>query len=226
MGSEEDPQPSSIDSLPDEVILNIFHHVRKHHDWTRVAMLHATVTVSQVCSRWRAIALEASVLWSELVFRASDMRNLGIAERAGDRMDTCLLRSRSHPLNIYFDLLNPGCAIFPLEIFNAFVLPSLWRCRILEVVISDWNIASAIFPLRCNLSCMQSLGVAIQLGFDDEDEFPPALEIGGLRGVPFYPSRLRVDSMLPINFPYIDSSRLQDLFITNEMIGYTSLTKA
>ncbi|KAF8290454.1 hypothetical protein DL93DRAFT_2174194, partial [Clavulina sp. PMI_390] len=213
-------QNSLIHSLPDELILAIFHHLRKHHDWTDLAMLKSSVTVSQVCSRWRAIALEASILWSEIIFLSPDIGNLHLAKHSRTRMAECLVRSRSHPLNIHVDLFayDRDAA---LRLFNQFVNPHLWRCRILEITVSNREPAYAIFPIPSDLSCIQSFGVAMQWDLSqDSARVPSETLISGPPGTRFAPKRLRLDATVPVGFPDIDTSNLEDLYIADQDIGY------
>ncbi|KAF8311514.1 hypothetical protein DL93DRAFT_2169040 [Clavulina sp. PMI_390] len=228
MDVTEGLNPPLIQQLPDEILLSVFFHLRKHYAWTSLAMLCSTLTVSQICSRWRGLALSTSALWSELVFRAADIRDLEMARRANDRMETCLLRSRTHLLHIHFDLIDPPCAISPPEIFNKFVPPNLWRCCLLDVVLPDHEAASAIFPFSCNLSRVKSFGVAIEKGVDEAEDdriYKKPVKIGGLRGVVWSPSRFRINAMLPANFPNFDASNLEALYIADEEIRHTRILK-
>ncbi|KAF8309295.1 hypothetical protein DL93DRAFT_1778995 [Clavulina sp. PMI_390] len=214
----------SLQCLPDELILSIFIHLRKHYDWTDGVIFKSILAVSQVCSRWRTVALAASVLWSELVFRAAEAPNLQIATRAYARMEACLLRSRTHQLNIHFDLTGSNDAIVPLETFKKFVEPNLWRCCILEVVIPDQKVALDIFPLPYNLSSVQSFGVAIEHGLDDHDpSFDESVEVGGLPGAPFSPSRFRINANIPAHTPYLNTSNLEALYVASHNIGYSTI---
>ncbi|KAF8311516.1 hypothetical protein DL93DRAFT_2157230 [Clavulina sp. PMI_390] len=220
---EKEQQHSWINFLPDELILTIFHHLRKHHDWTNLAMLQSSVTVSQVCSRWRAIALEASLLWSEIVFRIPPMRDRRLTERAHTRMETCLQRSRNHPLNIHMDLFSYD-RDSTHDIMDKFVFPNLWRCHIVEVTVSNGHPAYAIFPLLGDLSSIQSLGVVLQSDFGQEDDKESwNILVSDLAPTGFAPKRLRLDATVPVFFPDIDTSNLEDLYIADYDIGYESM---
>ncbi|KAF8309297.1 hypothetical protein DL93DRAFT_2170497 [Clavulina sp. PMI_390] len=210
-GGENDVPASLIRYLPDELILSIFLHLRKHYDWTNAARLNTTLT----------IALAASALWSELVFRVAEVQDLWIAARTA-RMEACLLRSCTHQLNIYFDW-GSNDAIVPLEIFNRFVAPNLWRCRSLEVVVPNHEVALVIFPLPYDLSFVKSFGVIIENSLDYDPEFMESVEVGGLHGVHFSPSSLRINAEVPIHLPHLDTSNLEALYVFGVRIGYSAI---
>lgn len=52
---------TSIDVLPDDMLLNIF-LVAKEHQFTQ----HPQIAISQVCKRWRSLALSNPLLWDKL----------------------------------------------------------------------------------------------------------------------------------------------------------------
>ncbi|KAF8309285.1 hypothetical protein DL93DRAFT_1778263 [Clavulina sp. PMI_390] len=226
MGIEEnDIRTISVKHLPDELILEIFLHLRKHYDWTDIARLKSTIIMSHVCSRWREITLAGSVLWSELVFYASMITNLRVARRVHDRMETCLHRSRAQTLQIHFDLLTASSVIPPVELFQTFVLPNLSRCSILEIVIPHRNMASVIFPLHADLSRVKSFALVISYGMkmsDPEIVIPP-LHIGSIHNSLFSPSRFRVNAMIPLTFPKFNGLNLDALYIADERIGLSEI---
>ncbi|KAF8311513.1 hypothetical protein DL93DRAFT_2229639 [Clavulina sp. PMI_390] len=192
----KDTQLSATQRLPDELILDVFNHLRKRRNWTELARLQSMVTVSQVCSRWRGIAIAASALWSELVISPSDTQSIESSKRARDRIEECLFRSRT--------------------VRNLTLTSS-----------EDHATASVIFPLRGDLSSMESLGIGIEDGIDEEDD--RALEkpvmIRSFSDAIFSPSRFRITTRLPATIPGFDGSRLEALYIADEDIGYSTILK-
>ncbi|KAF8309298.1 hypothetical protein DL93DRAFT_2170498 [Clavulina sp. PMI_390] len=209
---------ASIHSLPDEIILSIFLHIRMCYNWREIGTLTGTVWLSQVCVRWRAIALATSALWVDIMFHAKIIRNPLMSKRAYDRIETCLLRSHAHPLNIHFNALDASSAISPIEMFKVFVRPNLWRCSILELLIPDYRISSAIFPFDCDLSRIQSFALDIRYGFTNFNgvTYDQPLNIGSTQNTTFSPLTFRITINLPANFPNFDGSKLEALYIADQ----------
>ncbi|KAF8309286.1 hypothetical protein DL93DRAFT_1777084 [Clavulina sp. PMI_390] len=214
--------PAPIHSIPDEIILSIFIHLRNHYDWRDMEILRSIMIVSHVCSRWRAIALAASILWTELVFRANAMTDDHAAKRAYDRMETCLHRSCTRPLNIHFNFPELSSVVSPVEIFKTFFSPNLWRCSLLDVFLYDPEMASAIFPLNCDLSRIKSFALCVRYGVDefDEETIVPQLDIAGVHHSLFSPSRFRLNVSLPVDLSSFDGSNLDALYVADETIGW------
>lgn len=87
-----------MDNIPDELLLNIFYITVSDHSNHPTEILALT----HVCSRWRATALSSGKLWTRIVLTHP------IYPGYLSYVNACLERSRSYPLDIFFDFRDPA----------------------------------------------------------------------------------------------------------------------
>ncbi|KZV62899.1 hypothetical protein PENSPDRAFT_230708 [Peniophora sp. CONT] len=74
--------------LPPELLLKVFVEVQNMYSWYGTKKAPPCLAVSQVCRRWRTVALEASCLWTRLPLDSLKW------------VETCISRSRSSCLEV------------------------------------------------------------------------------------------------------------------------------
>lgn len=116
---------SPINTLPEEIILNIFklgmssRNSKKRTDFA--------VSVSQVCKTWRTVAFSCSSLWADITITADNMYNIN-----GDLaiMNSSLLRAKEFASR---------SRVFPLSVrLKLFVTHSPEHLRSSTIVIMNW----------------------------------------------------------------------------------------
>ena len=91
-------QEAKVDTLPDHILVDIFSVLTFSSDDSR---LYAPDTVSHVSSRWRAIALNTSSLWTFIVV------TFPFAAGQIARATAALRRSRDRPIDVHIDVRDP-----------------------------------------------------------------------------------------------------------------------
>ncbi|KAF8903654.1 hypothetical protein CPB84DRAFT_1899735 [Gymnopilus junonius] len=99
--SENNARPAPILGLPPEVTCKIFECALEtlteiHH--TNRSSLLPEVVISHMCSSWRAIALEHSILWTSFCYRGSLSPRFPL-----DRLEAYLKRSGSRTLQLWLE---------------------------------------------------------------------------------------------------------------------------
>ena len=91
-------QEAKVDALPDHILMDIFSVLTFSSDEFR---LYAPDTLSHVSSRWRAIALNTSSLWTFIVV------TYPFAAGQVARATAALRRSRDRPIDVHIDIRDP-----------------------------------------------------------------------------------------------------------------------
>ena len=91
-------QGTKIDSLPDNVLTDIFTILTFSSEQSR---FYAPDTLSHVSSRWRNVALNASTLWTFVVV------TFPFAAGQVARAKAALSRSKGQPIDVYIDVRDP-----------------------------------------------------------------------------------------------------------------------
>ncbi|KAI3599063.1 hypothetical protein WG66_004070 [Moniliophthora roreri] len=96
----------SIRRLPPELLLRIFTMCESsmlgaHNPLQPIC--HTILTLSHVCAHWRATTSSKSTLWSNIYIRFKVRDDKAIARRIHSFTKFCLEKSKTRPLNIYFD---------------------------------------------------------------------------------------------------------------------------
>ena len=86
---------ATVYSLPDHILTDIFSALTFSSDESRLC---APETLSHVSSHWRAVALDASVLWTFIVVA------FPVAAGQIDRVKTGLSRSKDRPIDLHIDV--------------------------------------------------------------------------------------------------------------------------
>jgi hypothetical protein len=89
---------STVDSLPDHILTDIFSALTYSSDESR---LYAPETLSHVTSHWRAVALDASTLWTFIVATFS------VSASQSDRAKAGLHRSKGRAIDLHIDVRDP-----------------------------------------------------------------------------------------------------------------------
>ncbi|KAF6758582.1 hypothetical protein DFP72DRAFT_176545 [Ephemerocybe angulata] len=124
---------SPIAGLPIEILSAVFHEVQRIRKATgRPLIPHVEITLSHVCSHWRAVLLSLPSMWC--VFQHSLPWN-GPARHTKERLAAYLERSGEHPFDLWMDFKTEEPLyhrlLFPLlEI----ALPHLHRFRVLHLL--------------------------------------------------------------------------------------------
>lgn len=134
------PQKANIDSLPNHILTDIFSNLTFSSDELR---LYAPETLSHVSSHWRAVALDASALWTFIVV------TFPLAVSQIDRAKAGLKRSKDKPVDLHIDVRDPDCtwesdedqhhtrSVFVVEVMQ-WLGPSHHRWRSLTVLTDTW----------------------------------------------------------------------------------------
>ncbi|KAF9648766.1 hypothetical protein BDM02DRAFT_2074223 [Thelephora ganbajun] len=132
---------AKIDSLPEHILTDIFSVLTFSSNESR---LYAPDILSHVSSRWRAIALNATALWTFVVVTFPVVAGQIARARAG------LSRSRDRPIDVYIDVRDPDWnwesdegqdrmrSVFVVEIMQ-WLEPSHHRWRSLTVLTDTWT---------------------------------------------------------------------------------------
>ncbi|KAF9790490.1 hypothetical protein BJ322DRAFT_1036789 [Thelephora terrestris] len=91
-------QATTVHSLPTEVLAEIFVAATFSSEESR---LEAPDILSQVSSRWRAIVLDTSILWTFIVV------TFPFAAKQIARAKAALLRSKNRPIDVHIDVRDP-----------------------------------------------------------------------------------------------------------------------
>ncbi|KAJ7664957.1 hypothetical protein B0H14DRAFT_3696489 [Mycena olivaceomarginata] len=86
---------------PTELLLQIFHYAVAGSPVEAGSGTTAAFPISQVCQRWRHIALDSPALWDNVRFPRR------IYTRSTPMLDEVLTRSRTHPLTVVFSYSEP-----------------------------------------------------------------------------------------------------------------------
>lgn len=89
---------ATVHSLPDHILTDIFSALTFSSDESR---LYAPETLSHVSSHWRAVALDASALWTFIVL------TFPVAADQIDRAKAGLTRSKDRPIDLHIDVRDP-----------------------------------------------------------------------------------------------------------------------
>ena len=131
---------ATFDSLPDHILTDIFSVLTFSSDESRLC---APETLSHVSSRWRAVALDASALWTFIVV------TFPVAPGQIDRVKAGLGRSKDRPIDLHIDVRDPDWtweadedkhqmrSVFMVEIMQ-WLGPSHPRWRSLTVLTDTW----------------------------------------------------------------------------------------
>ena len=131
---------ATVNSLPDHILTDIFSVLTFSSDESR---LYAPETLSHVSSRWRAVALDASALWTLIVV------TFPVAAGQIDRAKAGLGRSKDRPIDLHVDVRDPDWtwesdedrhqmrSVFMVEIMQ-WLGPSHPRWRSLTVLTDTW----------------------------------------------------------------------------------------
>ncbi|KAG1728576.1 hypothetical protein EDD22DRAFT_974076 [Suillus occidentalis] len=116
---------SPINTLPEEIILNIFKLGMSSRNSKK--RIDFAVSVSQVCKTWRTVAFSCSSLWADITITADNMYNIN-----GDLtiMNLSLLRAKEFASR---------SRVFPLSVrLKLFVTHSPEHLRSSTIVIMNW----------------------------------------------------------------------------------------
>jgi hypothetical protein len=116
---------SPINTLPEEIILNIFKLGMSSRNSKK--RIDFAVSVSQVCKTWRTVAFSCSSLWADITITADNMYNIN-----GDLtiMNSSLLRAKEFASR---------SRVFPLSVrLKLFVTHSPEHLRSSTIVIMNW----------------------------------------------------------------------------------------
>lgn len=91
-------QEAKIDTLPDNILADIFSVLTVSSNESR---LYDPTTLSHVSSRWRAVALSASSLWTFIVV------TFPLAAGQIARAKAALARSKDRPIDVHIDIRDP-----------------------------------------------------------------------------------------------------------------------
>ncbi|KAJ7221262.1 hypothetical protein GGX14DRAFT_353459 [Mycena pura] len=132
---------SDVDRLPNEVLSAIFMFVVEPHSDDMTTTTSPT-TISQVCHRWRQVALATGSLWTNIVLTFPTSRE------QLTRTITWLVRSNTYPLDILLDFRDPewdfedeeshGFCWTDMEPVLRLLLPSAARWRTIELFTDTW----------------------------------------------------------------------------------------
>ncbi|RDB25433.1 hypothetical protein Hypma_007604 [Hypsizygus marmoreus] len=143
--AETPPPPAPIDSLPPEILLAIFELIkpRRRSRYT----VPFEVIISHVCARWRAVALDTPLLWTDI-----DIYSI----RSLERVACYLERSAPCPVNVRFDIWQlekqtTGYATAILPILDS-TITHIARWRTFLVFAYYQRTSSAILSKIANLS--------------------------------------------------------------------------
>ncbi|KAF7348091.1 hypothetical protein MSAN_01761700 [Mycena sanguinolenta] len=96
------PGPSmSISNNPTEVLLQIFHNAVAVSSLQLGSGTAVAFPISQVCRRWRHIALDSPALWDDVRFSSA------VYKRSTTMLDEVLSRSGTRPLRVVFSYCEP-----------------------------------------------------------------------------------------------------------------------
>ncbi|KAJ6453126.1 hypothetical protein C8R45DRAFT_1112634 [Mycena sanguinolenta] len=156
------PTPPScmvITNNPTEVLLQIFHHAVGVNSLQLGSGTTVAFPISQVCRRWRHIALDSPALWDDVRFSNAVYRP------STPMLDEVLSRSRDRPLRVVFSYCEPlqGRHIVDFASFfakMAKVCHRFWamyammpRCAMLEL---SATLGHRIFPRLVHLHLVQN----------------------------------------------------------------------
>ncbi|KAK7020479.1 hypothetical protein R3P38DRAFT_3272476 [Favolaschia claudopus] len=134
---------SLIQSLPSEILIQIWATVSQHK-------IRRLIPITQVCARWRAVALGASELWLDIQIFERDINHSEVVLEH-------FRRSQDRPIRLELQLISRKRLATSSRIhtfFQSVVLPNIWRCwsltvrgttRAWEVVLPQ--LAHQTFPL-------------------------------------------------------------------------------
>jgi len=151
------PQKGTIDSLPVELISEIFSQFINETHCTRI---YAPIILSQVCALWRRIVHGTSNLWTSvlLIFPYTELEL--------ERMRTGIRLSQRCPLDIHLDLRDQewewddsAHEIQADDMFQIFDLASraAERWRSFEILTDNWQPIHAFLALSTKLTSLPSL---------------------------------------------------------------------
>ncbi|KAK7463077.1 hypothetical protein VKT23_007663 [Stygiomarasmius scandens] len=150
---------------------------------------HVALQLSQVCSRWRGVALSTSYLWSQIVIMSSQSKGLRNAAKASSLLEWTshyLKHSKNQPLEIALQS--------PADDLTPFLMQPLYHTLLEESQRWKWVHFNLYYPHIEELSIPQSL---------------PMLEF-----VHFH-----VNSLMHVfNFPSLIAPRLRDIALSEIMI--------
>jgi hypothetical protein len=89
--------------LPLEIQSEIFIHAHRDNSNDEALLLPVEVTLSHVCPQWRNIAMNLPILWT--AFKFDNRRR---ASAPVDKLEEYLVRSRTHLLELYFEIFVSG----------------------------------------------------------------------------------------------------------------------
>ncbi|KAF6758640.1 hypothetical protein DFP72DRAFT_887790 [Ephemerocybe angulata] len=133
---------SSIAALPIEILSLVFHEVQRTRRATGKPMIpHVEITLSHVCSHWRAVMLSLPSMWC--VFQHSYVSWYGPVRPTGERLTAYLERSGEHPFDLWIDFKTEESLynrrLLPLL---TIAIPHLHRFRVLHLL------SDATHPLK------------------------------------------------------------------------------
>ena len=84
---------TSIDILPDDLLLDIFLVAKDYH-----AREHPQIAISQVCKRWRSLALTNPLIWNKLHLDCNAPLAAGLSRNGHNKSISQIFLERSSPL--------------------------------------------------------------------------------------------------------------------------------
>ncbi|KAI5885510.1 uncharacterized protein SCHCODRAFT_02520200 [Schizophyllum commune H4-8] len=147
-----------IDVLPPEIIERIFFHCHPVHDdfmpkWPTRNSLE-WITVTWICSRWRAIATSSPTLWSTIDLCYNRPTDVG---------RTFLERSRKAPLTVFLYSTELGCSPDDIAVFAQIGSNHVDRLATLHVSVASWVDFEHVYGLLGGkTSTLQSLSLFLQ----------------------------------------------------------------
>ncbi|RDB17289.1 hypothetical protein Hypma_001935 [Hypsizygus marmoreus] len=137
--------PYHVNLLPPEILAEIFVHCISEKEWVYPYQKSTPpMSLTHVCTHWRAIATSLSILWSSLA-----LRRVGHRFDARNWLPTWLERSQNRPLNFHIVEFEPV----------ALLLPHLHRWNGLSVVVDDRNVQHFLTIPLARASSLSSLTI-------------------------------------------------------------------
>ncbi|KAF8582466.1 hypothetical protein K439DRAFT_1635258 [Ramaria rubella] len=131
-----------INRLSDDLMYLIFREASRNNPIQ-------AVNISQVCRRWRYIALDQASLWTRV-----DGQSLAITE-------LCLRLSKEAPLDFVINPLDEGVGRLPYsELFPRFIHPYIHRIKSLDIKLDTEKLKYVLPHLaQCSLPLLESLSI-------------------------------------------------------------------
>ncbi|KAF8322542.1 hypothetical protein DL93DRAFT_2093151 [Clavulina sp. PMI_390] len=167
---EDQNSEAAIHGLPNELSVEIFNYTLPYRSERGLQALGASNLLASVCLRWRSVALSTTSLWSMISFDEA----VGSQDLAMERTTALLQRSKSHPIDVVFQLQLNGSGLrgVPSEVWKA-IVPHIPRCRSLTIQLPSIRDFLSIFPLPGNLPFLSTF--RCNVGWSQFRDLPPYL---------------------------------------------------